>query len=111
MVRSSKWKDAALCRLRYRFDSGADHRKNMEREPGRPGDRLLSESYPKGIRFEFCALRQNHGSVAQLAEHPAFNRVVAGSNPVAPTIWVSRLAAMAADCKSAGFTIVGSSPT
>ena len=30
---------------------------NMECEPGRSGDRLLSESYLVGIRFEFCALR------------------------------------------------------
>ena len=37
-----------------------------------------------------------------------------GSSPLkvmCRVIWVSRLVAMAADCKSAGFTYVGSSPT
>ena len=48
--------DASLSSWKYGFESRRDHH-NMEREPGRSGDRLLSESYPEGIRFEFCALR------------------------------------------------------
>ena len=48
--------DASLSCWKYRFESRRD-RHNLELEPGRPGDRLLSESYPAGIRFEFCALR------------------------------------------------------
>ena len=48
--------DASLSSWKYGFESRRDHH-NLEREPGRSGDRLLSESYPEGIRFEFCALR------------------------------------------------------
>ena len=48
--------DASLSSWKYGFESRRDHH-NLEREPGRSGDRLLSESYPLGIRFEFCALR------------------------------------------------------
>ena len=48
--------DASLSSWKYGFESRRDHH-NLEREPGRSGDRLLSESYPIGIRFEFCALR------------------------------------------------------
>ena len=82
----------------------------MEREPRRSGDRLLSGSYWSiGIRFEFCALRQMEPSLRSWVRTK--NLRDAGSSPAGSTIWVSRLAAMAADCKSAGFTIVGSSPT
>lgn len=62
-ARISKWslrlvgQDASLSSWKYGFESRRDHH-NMEREPGGPGDRLLSESYPAGIRFEFCTLRQ-----------------------------------------------------
>ena len=44
----------------------------------------------------------NSGTVAQLVERQTENLSVTGSIPVGSTIWVSRLAAMAADCKSAG---------
>ena len=50
-------------------------------------------------------------TVAQLVERQTENLGSAGSTPAGSTIWVSRLVAMAADCKSAGFTIVGSSLT
>ena len=47
----------------------------------------------------------NSGTVAQLVERQTENLSVTGSIPVGSTIWVSRLAAMAADCKSAGFIL------
>ena len=65
--------------------------------------------YPKTKLVEFDQFE--YGTVAQLVERQTENLGVAGSIPAGSTIWVSRLAAMAADCKSAGFTIVGSSPT
>ena len=47
----------------------------------------------------------NSGTVAQLVERQTEKLSVTGSIPVGSTIWVSRLAAMAADCKSAGFIL------
>ena len=52
-----------------------------------------------------------HGGCSQAVRQRIVVPPIAGSIPVIHPIWVSRLAAMAADCKSAGFTIVGSSPT
>ena len=75
--------DTSLSSWKYGFESRRDHH-NLEREPGRSGDRLLSGLYRESV---------------------------SDSNSARSAIWVSRLAAMAADCKSAGFTIVGSSPT
>ena len=86
----------------------------MEREPGRSGDRLLSESYPDGYQIRVLRAppaascrRQFVTNMGGDCKVSARSRTFASSSKIR----VSRLAAMAADCKSAGLSYVGSSPT